>query len=117
MRREVRSGRTSDAAARCCPRDAKQQTHAKGLDLRLVENLDGTPRQTAIDAALDANSRGVSALPGSFASSRARLLDSPRRRPRLSAASMRGSLSGDVSLSDGTITVVSRGEGGWSPVL
>ena len=63
------------------------------------------PPAAAIAAARVANSRGVSVLPGSLASSRARLLHSPRSRPRPTAASMRGWLSGDVSSSGGTTIV------------
>ena len=45
------------------------------------------PASFAIAAARSANTRGVSTFDGSFASSRARLLDSPRMRPALDRAS------------------------------
>jgi hypothetical protein len=66
-------------------RDAKQQTHAQLGNLLFVENLHATPASAASLVARIANSRGVSVLPGSFASSRARLLHSPSTRPRSTA--------------------------------
>ena len=45
-----------------------------------------TPASAANAVARRANSRGGSTLPGSFASSRARLLHSPRMRPRATAS-------------------------------
>ena len=45
-----------------------------------------TPASPAMAAARIANSRGVSVFPGSLASSRARLLDSPSTRPRAAAS-------------------------------
>ena len=53
-----------------------------------------TPPSAAIVDARRANSRGVSALPGSLASSRARLLHSPSSRPRSTAARARVRASG-----------------------
>ena len=58
-----------------------------------------TPASPATADARAANSRGVSVLPGSFASPRAALLQSPRTRPRAMAASMRGSVFGSASAS------------------
>ena len=60
-----------------------------------------------------ANSRGVSALPGSLAMSRARLLHSPRMRPRAIAL-----LTRDTESGEGTTTIHDDGfDGAGSVVL
>ena len=71
-------------------RDAEQQAHAERLDLLLDRALRRRRRLRAPHLRRAcANSRGVSALPGSLARSRARLLHSPSMRPRATAPSIR----------------------------
>ncbi len=74
-----------------------------------------TPTSLASAVARLANSRGGSTLPGSFASSRARLLHSPRIRPRATAASMIALTLGEAS----TAATIHAGTaaGGGSSVL
>jgi hypothetical protein len=74
-----------------------------------------TPASLAIAAQRLANSRGVSMLPGSLARSRARLLDSPRMRPRVTASVTRDSTSG--VLPGAAMVHVHDGSGAGSVVL
>ena len=88
-RRADRGGTPSAAAARCCrarrraagPCRASRSASRRAPRRRRPPSLRDAPRRAS------ANSRGVSVLPGSFAKPRARLLQSPRIRPRATASS------------------------------
>ena len=68
-----------------------------------------TPASPAMTLARRANSLGVSVLPGSLASSRARLLHSPSNRPRAAA-----SIARVADSSPAATTIVQTGGAGMS---